>query len=207
MPMTTKAILDNFHPELQKIQQDGDQELVLRWTGEQLAMAGERLKKAKPDERAARGAELLVIAHPHVDALEAVGMAGQALATQAMAILTVLMSKVNPEEMPQLYMRSLEQLCMCAAILTSSLQNDTVVQAVQIAAQCFGLFIATAHSYMPRFGAPDDLRRLYDQLRHQSAQAGESVTHFQGHRIVPQLAADILADTLARLKSMGMLEE
>ena len=96
MHMTTKEILDNFHTELQKIQQDGDQELVLRWTGEQLAMAGERLKKAKPDERAARGAELLVIAHPHVDALEAVGMAGQALATQAMAILTVLMSKVNP---------------------------------------------------------------------------------------------------------------
>ncbi len=202
--MNSKEILDEYYKNLETISADGDQEAVLRWTGEQLALAGERLKASSPEDVVARASELLVITRPHVEALHSVGMAGDALATQALALLTALMGKANPEDMPQLYMRSLESLCMCAAMYTSTLQDSRVAQASQIAAQCFGLFVATAHSYMPRFGAPDDLRLLYDKLRRQAQQAGEEVTHFRGNIIVPQMAVDILADSLSRLRALGV---
>lgn len=202
--MKNNEILDEYYSNLKTVSADGDHEVLLRWTGEQLALAGERLKASSPDDLDARASELLVITRPHVDALHGVGMAGDALATQALALLTALMSKANPEKMPGLYMRSLECLCLCAAMYTSSLQDDRVSQASQIAAQCFGLFVATANSYIPRFGAPDDLRQLCDRLRRQAKQAGEEVTHFRGNVIIPQMAVDILADTLSRLSALGV---
>ncbi len=202
--MQENEILDRFNTELQQVHASGGLDATLRWTGEQLALAGERLRTADAGSRTARAAELLVIAGSHVDALAAAGMDGDALATQAMALLTVIMSKVNPEEFPSLYLQCLQALCLRASAFLYTVQPADTMQASQIVSQTFGLFIATAHAYMPRFGASDDMRRFYDRLRHMAAQAGEDVSHFRGHLIVPTLAADILADNLSRLSALGV---
>ena len=189
--MDSKEILDAFYAGLNEVGAEGP-EAVLRWTGEQLAAAGERLRTAEGDTRAARAAELLVIAYPHVESLSGAGMADEALATQVMALLTVLHARVSPEEFPALYLQSLEALCLKASEYVYSVTPDRAMRASQLSASVFGLFIATAHDYIPRFGASDEIRRFYDHLRHISAGSGEDVTHFRGHRIVPTLAIDIL---------------
>ena len=197
--MDSKEILDAFRAGLMEVSAAEDSDAVLRWTGEQLAMAGERLRKAKGDDRVPRAAELLVIAHPHVEALGAAGLAKEALATQTMTILTVLHARVSPESFPALYLQSLQALCLCAGAYSYQAPGPEVMEASQLAGYIFGLFIATAHDFIPRFGASDDLRRFYDHLRHAAAKGGEDVSHFQGHRIAPTLAIDILTYTAVRL--------
>lgn len=189
--MTSAKILDNYHAELQHIAEESPDD-VLRWTGEQLATAGERLRTAKADERTARAAELLVIAHPHIEALAAAGEAKEALATQVVALLTVFHARVNPEDFAGLYLQTLQALCSLAGGYVYSAQGPQAMQASQTAGYIFGLFIATAHSYIPRFGASEQMRRFYDHMRHMAANAGEDISHFQGHRIVPTMAIDIL---------------
>lgn len=199
------ATLDAFFGTMQEVATSEGPDAVLRWTGEQLAMASDRLAKADGEERRERAAELLVIAHVHVDALSAASMQGDALGTQTLAMLTVIRARVNPEGFATLWLQSLQALCIAASEFIYS--SDSVTpQASQIAAQIFGLYIATAHDYMPRFGASDADRRFYDHLRHIASEAGEDVTHFQGHRIVPTLAIDILTDTAMRLAALGVID-
>lgn len=190
------SILEHYHTELAAIQSGGEISEILRWTGEELAMAGERLHVATDESRIARCAELLVIAHPHVEALSASGMADEALRTQAMAMLTVLHARVSPESFAGLWLQSLQLLCLKASDNVYADPSATG-RASRAASEAFGLFLATAHSYMPRYGADEGMRRFYDHLRQISASAGEEVSHFQGHRIVPTMAIDILSDIIA----------
>ncbi len=193
----SRQILDAFYTELQAIAQDGNPDTMLRWTGEQLALASDRLAKAPASGRENRAAELLVIANPHVNALATTGDTLEALATQAMAMLSVLRAKVSPEAFPSLWLQNLQMLCN---LVGQCLYENRYPQVDAVAAHIFGLYIATARDYIPRFGADDATRRFYDHLRHISAKAGEDITHFQGHRIAPTLAIDILTDTLVRLQ-------
>ncbi len=197
--MTSAEILDSFHSELSHIAEVSPDD-VLRWTGEQLAAAGERLRTATKEDRTARAAELLVIAHPHIEALAAAGEAQEAFATQVMALLTVFHARVNPEDFAGLYLQTLQALCNLAGGYVYSAQGSQAIQASQTAGYIFGLFIATAHNYMPRFGASEQMRRFYDHMRHMAANAGEDISHFQGHRIVPTMAIDILTYAAVMLK-------
>ena len=197
----SKALLDAFFTGLEAVRAEG-MEATLRWTGEELAAASDRLAHAGADSRSASAAELLVIAHPHIEALDAVGMAAEAFATRNMAMLTVLQARVNPENFASLWLQSLQGLCIGASqlIAPDSCTNPSMM--ADIVAYTYGLFIATAHSFIPRFGCDDSMRRFYDHMRHMAAQAGEDLSHFRGHRIAPTLAIDILADNAARLASV-----
>ena len=168
-------------------------------------MAGERLAKCPAAERADYAAELIVVSFPHVSALAQVGLVGEALATDVITLLSVLNARVNPEDFAKLWLESLQGLCLFAAQYLAADGGNTGLQPSQIAGQLYGLFIATAHDYISRFGASDSIRRFYDHLRHVARDAGEDVTHFQGHRIVPTMAIDILADTASRLASLGLV--
>lgn len=198
------ALLDDFADGLAAVREAEGLDGVLRWTGEQLAAASDRLAKARKDECKPRAAELLVIAWPHVQALAAASMPADALATQNMAMLTVLQAKVSPESFASLWLQSLQGLCLMAAGFIEQADGRVSSIAADIAAHSYGLFIATAHSYIPRFGCSDEMRRFYDHMRHMAAVAGEDVSHFQGHRIVPTLAIDIFADNAARLAAIGV---
>lgn len=198
------SVLDDFNAGLEAVQQAEGIEGTLRWSGEQLAAASDRLARAGEADRPTRAAELLVIAWPHVQALAAVGMATDAFATQNMAMLTMLQARVSPEAFPSLWLQALQGLCIMASQLIESADGSNAAMAADITAHTYGLFIATAHDFIPRFGSSDEMRRFYDHMRHMASQAGEDVSHFQGHRIVPTLAIDILADNAARLTAMGV---
>ncbi|MCM1067055.1 MAG: hypothetical protein NC418_05715 [Muribaculaceae bacterium] len=198
----SKAILDAFFGGLEAVREEG-LEATLRWTGEQLAAASDRLAHASADHREARAAELLVIAYPHVEALTAVGMELEAFATQNMAMLTVLRARVNPEGFASLWLQSLQALCIGASQLIAPDTCSNPAMMADIVAHTYGLFIATAHSYIPRFGCDDAMRRFYDHMRHMAAQAGEDLSHFRGHRMAPTLAIDVLTDNAARIASVS----
>ena len=197
--------LESFHAELDRLNEDGDAQTLVRWTGEQLAAANDRLAKSAAGDRTDTAAELLVISFPHVSALAQVGMPGEALATDVLTLLTVLHARVNPEDLGSLWLESLQGLCAFAAQYLAADGGSAGLQPSQIAGQIYGLFLATAHVYIPRFGASDAMRRFYDHLRHIASQAGEDISHFQGHRIVPTMAIDILGDTASRLASLGLM--
>ncbi len=200
----SRKLIDDYYEGLHEVEASEGPEGVLRWSGEQLAAASDRLAGAKSDARKPCAAELLVIAYPHVEALSAAGMPADALATQTLAMLSVLRARVNPEEFAALWLQSLQVLCVKASEYIYSGDAGASLQPSQIAGQIFGLFIATVRDYIPRFGISDGMRRFYDHLRHIATEAGEDISHFQGHRIVPTLAIDILTDTAARLAALGV---
>lgn len=197
-------VLEDFNEGLEAVQKAEGLEGTLRWTGEQLAAASDRLACASADVRTSRAAELLVIAWPHVQALAAAGLCADAFATQNMAMLTVLRSRVSPESFASLWLQALQGMCLMAAQLIESADGKNASTLADITAHTYGLFIATARDFIPRFGSSDDMRRFYDHMRHMASQAGEDVSHFQGHRIVPTLAIDVFADNAARLVAVGV---
>ncbi len=203
--MESKEILEKFNTEFAEINAQGGLQLALRWSGEQLAQAGERLRKANDADRQARGAELLVIAGAHIATLSEAQLDPDAFATQAMAVLTVIMERVDPEKMASLYLGCLQMLCIMGARWLYGVKGDAdIMQGMTIMSEVYGLFLATAHNFMPRFGASDDMKKFYDHLRHITADNAEEIRLFRGMPLQPTMAADVLADILARLRALGV---
>lgn len=211
--MTSEERLGRFFGELQKVRTQEPQQ-ALRWTGEQLAAASDRLSAATADSVSTRtgteksegsgrrelAAELLVIAYAHVEELKTSGMPDEALLTLAMAALTVLHARVSPEEFPSLWLQTLQALCHTATVW--SMSGAEPIAAHTVLSGIYGLFLAEAHSYMPRFGASESMRRFYNQLRHATAadpEATAATRLFRGMPILPTMAIDILTDVAVRM--------
>ena len=211
--MTSEERLGRFFEELQRVRAQEPQQ-ALRWTGEELAAASDRLSAAtsgggrtcsvsdgaEGSGRRELAAELLVIAYAHVEELKMAEMPDEALLTLVMAALTVLHARVSPEEFASLWLQKLQAMCHTATVWSMSGASPMAAQTVL--SELYGLFIATAHSYMPRFGASESMRRFYDQLRHATAtdpEAAEATRLFRGMPIVPTMAIDILTDVAVRL--------
>lgn len=97
-----------FNAEIRTLAERGDGRDIMAWTGEQLAAAAEALRQAEEPDRAAEAIYVMYVSKPHVGCLFDAGMPIDALATALMVIMTCLMAKVNPEEIPVAYKAYLE---------------------------------------------------------------------------------------------------
>ena len=199
--MRQSAILDDYMQRMAAVA-PGD---MLRWTGEELARAAERLRTAPEADRPLRAEEMLVTAHHHIQALADAGMADQALATSLLAPLTVIMSHVSPEAIPVPYCHSLALAAMAATDYFGTQQTSGAADmAAAIAGAVTALFAATVRAYSAGGAIPEQLVTLAGQLT-EVAKANDTYTAtFDGHEIVPTMAIDILVDSLNRLRSLGV---
>ncbi len=97
-----------FNAEIRTLAERGDGRDIMAWTGGQLAAAAEALRQAEEPDRAAEAIYVMYVSKPHVGCLFDAGMPIDALATALMVIMTCLMAKVNPEEIPVAYKAYLE---------------------------------------------------------------------------------------------------
>lgn len=199
--MQRSAILDDYMERMATVA-PGE---MLRWTGEELARAAERLRTAPESDRPLRAEEMLVTAHHHIQALADAGMADQALATSMLAPLTVIMSHVSPESIPVPYCHSLALAAMAAMDYLGTHQTSGAADmAAAIAGAVTGLFAATVRAYSSGGAIPAQLVTLSVQLTEVSKANDTYTGTFAGHEIVPTMAIDILVDSLNRLRSLGV---
>ena len=199
--MSGSAILDDYLKRLSAVAPED----LLRWTGEELAMAAERLRSADATELTLRAEELLVTAHHHIQCLAEGNMPDQALATSLLAPLTVIMSRVNPEDIPVPYCHSLAVAAMASAdYFGMQHSSEGLNTAASIYGSVTGLLVSTVKSYSAKTALPSALVSLSEHLSDASKAQDAYTDSFSGHKIVPTMAIDILVDSLNLLRSQGV---
>lgn len=189
-----------FNDEMMRLADAGNGRDILAYTGEELARVAEELRKATAEELGATAAMLLYVARAHVSALYDAGMATDALATSLMVLMTILMARVDPEEIPMVYLSYLQNLCFLAAdtsIEAESTGIDPEGHLSAITSMVVTLATATAQA----FDADKLSPRIVDIGKRIAAEAAEPAT-LNGRPITATMAIDVAADALARLRTM-----
>lgn len=199
--------LQTFNAELQRLVQAGDGRDILAWTGEELAQAAEDLRKSAEKDRSAFGMLMLYIAGPHIAALYDAGMGIEALATSSMVLMTCLIERINPEEIPTIYISTLQTTYATAAALANDpalAMRDPDGHIARIAA----MYGAIACATVDRIGTdnlPGQLCAADDDIRRDIASLPPDMLTFDGKKIGATMALDIAADASARLHSLSNL--
>lgn len=187
-----------------------DIEEALRKSGEDTARYSERLRREAASGQAtlSTAKELLTASRIHIDCLMQVGMAGEAVATGAATLASVIVCRINPEDIAGLYLAYLQDIYMMALQPASVPSGDDEVQnhLITVAMQLGAL---AAVSYSALDGDAVCAPHIRKQAAHISAMfenAPAEFWEFDGRKIVPQSALDILSDCLARLKAIGFVD-
>lgn len=196
--------ISEFNAEMQRLASEGDGRDLLAWTGEQLAVAAEELRNAPEGDRTALALYVMYVARPHISCLYDADMPVDALATSLMVLMTCLLSKANPEEMPVGYVAYLQNLFVLATALANDhriLAVDTDGHLARIAAMLGALATATV-KVMENYGLPRNFIETDAAIREDLSSLAPSELSFGGKPIEATMALDIAADAVARLKAL-----
>lgn len=193
-----------FKAEMQRLAEKGDGRDLLAWTGEQLAAAAEELRRSAPDDRTAMALYVMYVSRPHISCLYDAGMPLDALATGLMVLMSCLVQKADPEQMPSGYVAYLQNLFVLATALASNSQllaADPDGHLGRIAAMLGALEAATVEA-MPAL--PQQFLDTDAAIRAEINELAPSERTFDGLPVTATMALDIAADSISRLKSLGL---
>lgn len=197
--------IEAFKAEMQRLADRGDGRDLLAWTGEQLAAAAEDLRRSAPDDRTAMALYVMYVSRPHISCLYDAGMPLDALATGLMVLMSCLVQRVDPAQFPTGYVAYLQNLFVLATALAGNpqlLAADPDGHLGRIAAMLGTLEVATVEAMpgvLPRTFLETDaaIRAEIDEL-------APSERTFDGRPVTATMALDIAADSISRLKSLGL---
>lgn len=193
-----------FKAEMQRLAEKGDGRDMLAWTGEQLAAAAEELRKSAPDDRTAMALYVMYVSRPHISCLYDAGMPLDALATGLMVLMSCLVQRVDPAQFPSGYVAYLQNLFVLATALASNpqlLATDPDGHLGRIAAMLGTLEVATVETMS---GLPQQFLDTDAAIRAEIDELAPSERTFDGHPVTATMALDIAADSISRLKSLGL---
>lgn len=103
---------------------------ALRKSGEDTARLSERLRREAIDgtPSTATAKKLLETSRMHVECLMGVGMHGEAVATGAATLATIIVCRINPEDMAGMYLSYLQGLYLMSLPLASEPSGDEETQ-------------------------------------------------------------------------------
>lgn len=179
---------------------------ALRKSGEDTARLAERLR-AGGENKNKTASELLIVAATHMKCLEAAGMGEDALATGAMSLLTIIHSKINPEEIADVYTAFLQDLYILSLRLCqNTCDSHTAEHLMEISMRLGALSVVTFKALCSGEGHHKALGERNSAFEEMFSEAPAEFWQFQNHTIRPQSAIDILTDAAARLASLGYVD-
>lgn len=189
-----------FQREFAQIIQCEGLEQAVRWSGEELAKADAALRHAASSGGATPldAEDFLFVADAHIACLGELNLDMEALGTVAMALVNILRTGVQPPQIRQSYIMMLLKAVHYAYKLHMESGDVAVADSVEsILSQQAALFIASYDEFMG-----ENAQNRFLEIR---ALVPEGYTFF-GRKVVPTLAIDIFADTLARLYALQGVE-
>lgn len=179
---------------------------ALRKSGEDTARLAERLR-AGGEDRNKTASELLIVSATHMKCLEAAGMGCDALATGVMTLLTIIHTKINPEEIADVYTAFLQDLYILSLRLCQSAPDShTAEHLMEISMRLGALSIVTFKALCQGDGHHKALGERNGAFEEMFQDAPAEFWQFQERPIMPQSAIDILSDATARLASLGYVD-
>lgn len=179
---------------------------ALRKTGEDTARLAERLRTAT-DNRDKTSGELLMSSASHMKYLEAAGMGGDALATGIMTVLTLIHTKINPEDIADVYTAYLQDLYILSLrVCRTETDPHSAEHYMEICMRLGALAIVTFRALCSGEGHHKALGERNNAFEDMLRDAPSEFWMFQDKTIRPQSAIDIMSDAAARLASLGLME-
>lgn len=196
----SNEVLDSFFKEYTTLRQADNADTVA-WTGMQLAAASERLRECAIELRAQRAAEMLVIARAHTAALQDSDMPLEALATNVVALLTVIVARANPEDLASPYLLMLQETAVLATAMAMQARiDDPDGHLNTIAGKLAALSRATLHAFQ-------DITTIPSQATIADAMLADAIPALDAPSdVTATMAIDILADSAARLNALGAMK-
>ncbi len=183
---------------------------ALRKSGEDTARLSERLRREAIDgtPSTATAKKLLETSRVHIECLMGVGMHGEAVATGAATLATIIVCRINPEDMAGMYLSYLQGLYLMSLPLASEPSGDEETQnhLITVAMQLGALSDISYNGLDGDNVCPAPIRQQAAQIDAMFKEAPAEFWEFDGKKIVPQSALDILSDCLARLKAVGFVD-
>lgn len=175
--------------------ESGDIQAAIRLSGEALAQAEAALAQVRErpcgdDAKIAAAREFFAVAGLHLSDLNYVGMESDEAGLAVMVPATLLIMKVNPETMPVQYVYWLQMTVSRLAELLPRFCDAALENAFR---PLVALAVATCDDYAARMELTPELLHNNDMLR----ESPDSDATFNGEKVVPTMAIDILMNFLA----------
>lgn len=187
--------MNDVFREHRALVESGDISAAIRLSGEALARAEEALAQVRerPCDDAAKitaARDFLAVAGLHLSDLNYVGMESDEAGLAVMVPATLLIMKVNPETVPVQYVYWLQMTVSRLSELLPRFGDAALDDAFR---PLVALAVATCDDYAARMPLPPELLQN-NRILSESPDAGAT---FNGSRVVPTMAIDILMNFLA----------
>lgn len=197
-----------FLAEHRRLVEQGDTSGALRFSGENLAMAEQRLvalreSPASDDAKCRAAVEFLTVAAVHLCDLGYAGMERDEAALSVSVAATLLVMKVNPEAVGDAYIHWLQ---MTVGRLGDILPSLGAVVLEEAFWQVAVLAVVTCDAFAARMEVDESLLSANRRIKAMLAAAERDDTTFEGRPIVPQMAIDIFFNMLGIMGSLGWIE-
>ena len=205
-PEDVEALLIQYKEELTALIGNGDGRDILAWTGERLAAAAESYRVADEASRPAGALYLIFVADTHLRCLYDAGMYLDMLGTALMVLMTVLMGRLNPSDIPMGYIAYVQKVHTIAAGVAddrSLMASDPDGHLFKIVGMTAALAAATYRTLAPQ-GLGGRLAATNSEIEALLATLPDSETTLDDKKITATMALDVAADSLARLHALGL---
>lgn len=197
--------MNDIFAEHRALVESGRFEDAMRLSGEALARAEAELNaavKLKSEERVRRARMFLDAGTIHLADLQFAGMAREEVSTAIMIVATLIIARVNPEDIPQQYVRWLQMIVLR---LGDALQESGDDGLTGDYARLLTLAVVTAEDYAARFGLDAQTMQINDAIKDFIKMSEMPQQDYNGSPIVPQTALDILVNTLNTMATSGWI--
>lgn len=181
---------------------DDDVEGFIRYSGEGLALAGEKMKQTDGDDRKSAAIELLAFTTIHCRALIMGGMGADGVATAMLSLIFLINSQINPEDLGEIYIAFLQgliDLSQHAAMTADEAQHGFYAYAT---AMLMSLFATSCEHFMSKGLVDDKFKPYLDATRGDMSDLPAEMAQLTS-TIRPQMALEVASAVAAAMRDAG----
>lgn len=181
---------------------DDDVEGLIRYSGEGLALAGEKMKQTDGDDRKSAAIELLAFTTIHCRALIMGGMGADGVATAMLSLIFLINSQINPEDLGEIYIAFLQgliDLSQHAAMTADEAQHGFYAYAT---AMLMSLFATSCEHFMSKGLVDDKFKPYLDATRGDMSDLPAEMAQLTS-TIRPQMALEVASAVAAAMRDAG----
>lgn len=181
---------------------DNDVEGLIRYSGEGLALAGEKMKQIDGDDRKSAAIELLAFTTIHCRALIMGGMGADSVATAMLSLIYLINSQINPEDLGEIYIAYLQELISLSQHASMSADEAQQGFFIYSTAMLMTLFATSCEHFMSKGLVDDKFKPFLDATRGDLSDIPDELIQLTAS-IRPQMALDVASAVAAAMRDAG----